>query len=227
MNLLSIDTATEQCSVALSIGGIIHSREVPTARSHADMILPMIDELLRKHQITLSKVDGLAFGRGPGSFTGVRIAVSVAQGLAFANRMKVVGISNLAAIAQQVVKTRKLVAQSSVLVCMDARMQEVYWGVYQVQENGLVRLRGEERVSSPAIVGVSEIDIAVGVGTGWSAYPGLRASFPELPLDDTLLPRAIEIAELGSAQFALGLAVDAVEAQPVYLRDQVVALPKR
>lgn len=226
MNLLAIDTATEQCSVAIAMNGSIVSRVVPTARSHADMILPMVDALLTEHQLTLSQIDGIAFGRGPGSFTGVRIAIGVVQGLAFARQISVAGISNLAAVAQQVVSTQNLPARARVLVCMDARMQEVYWALYQVQSNGLVNLIGEEQVGNPLSVVTSEVEIAFGVGTGWRAYSILRERFPELQIDDTLLPRAAEIALLGLAQFKAGLATTAKEAQPVYLRDQVVALPK-
>jgi len=226
MNLLAIDTATEQCSVAIATNGSIVSREVPTARSHADMILPMIDALLAEQKLTLSQIDGIAFGRGPGSFTGVRIAIGVVQGLAFARQIDVAGISNLAAVAQQIALTQKLRAQAHVLVCMDARMQEVYWALYEVQSNGLVRLIGDEQVGNPQSVVIGDIDIAIGVGTGWRAYPVLRERFPELQIDDTLLPRAAEIVLLGQAQFEAGLATSAKEAQPVYLRDQVVALPK-
>jgi tRNA threonylcarbamoyladenosine biosynthesis protein TsaB len=226
MNLLAIDTATEQCSVAVAVNGAIASREVPTARSHADMILPMIDELLTEQKLTLSQIEGVAFGRGPGSFTGVRIAIGVVQGLAFARQIGVAGISNLAAVAQQIASTRNLHASAKVLVCMDARMQEVYWALYQVQSNGLVKLIGAEQVGDPRSVAIGEVDIEFGVGPGWRAYPVLRERFPTLQIDDTLLPRAVEIAVLGIAQFEAGLATTAQEAQPVYLRDQVVALPK-
>jgi tRNA threonylcarbamoyladenosine biosynthesis protein TsaB len=222
MNLLAIDTATEQCSVAIVTDNATWSRVVPTARGHADMILPMIDALLAKSGLTLAQCEGLAFGRGPGSFTGVRIAVSVIQGLALARQLKVAGISNLAAVAQQAAQVRQLSVTADILVCMDARMNEVYWGIYRVGANGLVGLVGIEQVSPPsAVVAAAPV---LGVGTGWRAYPELRQRFPTLLVDDSLLPQALEIAQLGIAEFLVGRVSTAANAQPVYLRDQVVSV---
>jgi tRNA threonylcarbamoyladenosine biosynthesis protein TsaB len=220
MNLLAIDTATEQCSVAIVTDNATWSRVVPTARSHADMILPMVDEVLRESGLTLAQLDGLAFGRGPGSFTGVRIAVSVIQGLALARQLQVAGVSNLAAVAQQAAQVRQLSVNADILVCMDARMNEVYWGHYRVGANGLVGLVGAEQVSPPSAVAAVAV---LGVGTGWRAYPELRQRYPVLPVDDSLLPRASEVARLGIAEFSAGRVTTAANAQPVYLRDQVVA----
>jgi tRNA threonylcarbamoyladenosine biosynthesis protein TsaB len=226
MKLLAIDTATERCSVAIIEDGKTWSRGAPTARGHADMILSMIDEVLGDAGLTLEQIEGLAFGRGPGSFTGVRIAVSVIQGLALARQLKVAGVSNLAAVAQQAVTTQGLPSGSSVLVCMDARMIEVYWARYRVTANGLVELVGEEQVSPPSLVTVDAASLAVGVGTGWRAYPQLLGSYPTLPIDDSMLPRALEIAQLGIVEFGANRATTAALAQPVYLRDQVVAARK-
>jgi len=224
MNILSIDTATEQCSVAIATDDLVWSRVVPTARSHADMILPMIDAVLVESGLTLSQMDGLAFGRGPSSFTGVRIAVSVIQGLAFARQLTVVGVSNLAAVAQQVVQAHMISQGGKVLVCMDARMQEVYWANYEVGDDGLVRLVEGEHVGSPNHVAATDIEF--GVGTGWRAYPELRNKYPLLRIDATLLPRAIEIAQLARGEFRAGRATTAAQAQPVYLRDQVVSVAR-
>jgi tRNA threonylcarbamoyladenosine biosynthesis protein TsaB len=223
MNLLAIDTATEQCSVAIVSAEKTWSREVPTARSHADMILPMIDTLLAASNFKLAQIEGLAFGRGPGSFTGVRIAVSVIQGLALARELKVAGVSNLAAVAQQAATTHKLQVGSAILVCMDARMQEVYWAQYCVGPTGLVNLVNQEHVGPPSAVAELQ-SLALGVGTGWRAYPELRRRYPTLQIDDGMLPRAIEIAQLGIAEFQANRATVAAHAQPVYLRDQVVSL---
>ena len=219
MKLLAIDTATEQCSVALAVDGVMFTRVVPTARNHADMILPLVNEVLSEAGLALKELDGLAFGRGPGSFTGVRIAVSVAQGLALATGLPVVGISNLAAVAQLAATTYSLPPGAHVLVCMDARMQEVYWAVYRVGAH--VELVSTETVSAPSAAVVEGIDLAFGVGTGWQAYPLLRERYPGLKLDDGLLPRAAEIAHLGEAALRAGLGVRADQAQPVYLRDDV------
>jgi tRNA threonylcarbamoyladenosine biosynthesis protein TsaB len=219
MKLLAIDTATEQCSVALAVDGALFTRVVSTARNHADMILPLVNEVLSEAGLALKDLDGLAFGRGPGSFTGVRIAVGVAQGLALASGLPVVGISNLAAVAQLAATTYSLPTGAHVLVCMDARMQEVYWAVYRVSDR--VELVSIESVSAPSAVMIDGIDITFGAGTGWQAYPVLRERYPGLKVDDGLLPRATEIAMLGQAALQAGLGVRADQAQPVYLRDDV------
>jgi tRNA threonylcarbamoyladenosine biosynthesis protein TsaB len=221
MNILAIDTATEQCSVAITAGGKSWSRDVLTARSHADMILPMVEALLAVSHLSLAEIEGLAFGRGPGSFTGVRIAVSVIQGLAFARQLKVAGISNLAAVAQQAADAHELPPGAAILICMDARMQEVYWAQYRVGSDGLVGLVHQEQVGPPSAVPDLE-SLVFGAGTGWRAYPELKSRYPKLRIDDAMLPRALEITRLGLAEFHAGLATSAANAQPVYLRDQVV-----
>ncbi|MBC7984910.1 MAG: tRNA (adenosine(37)-N6)-threonylcarbamoyltransferase complex dimerization subunit type 1 TsaB [Candidatus Obscuribacterales bacterium] len=227
MKVLAIDTATEQCSVALLSADGRWTRETPTARNHADLILPMIEQLFAASGWSLTELDGLAFGRGPGSFTGVRIATGVAQGLALATGLPVVGISNLAAVAQQIVDDRHLAVGDEVLVCMDARMHEVYWAVYRVGDNGEVCSSGMERVSPAAEVVADAAHIKWGVGTGWRAYPELRKKFPLLDLDEARLPRAIEIAQLGMSALRAGEGTAAVGAQPVYLRDNVVRLASK
>jgi len=234
MKILAIDTATEQCSATVVADDATWSRVAPTARAHADLILPMIDDVLRESALKLGDMDCLAFGRGPGSFTGVRIAVSVIQGLALAADKPVVGVSNLAAVAQQAVSVHTMPTGGDILVCMDARMQEVYWAHYRVGLGGNVELVGSEQVSPPAAVTCAAVDRrlpasgveTLGVGTGWRAYSELGRRFPELRVDASLLPRAQEVAHLAIAEFRAGRAVSAAAAQPVYLRDQV-AVPSR
>jgi tRNA threonylcarbamoyladenosine biosynthesis protein TsaB len=226
LKLLAIDTATEQCSVALILGEACTTRLVPTARSHAEMILPMIDELLKQSSVSLSDLDGLAFGRGPGSFTGVRIAVSVAQGLALSCDLKVLPISNLAAVAQQEATEQDLPIGTLILVCMDARMREVYWGLFRVAIGVLgdkqVALCDLEHVSAPGDVNIPDsVTVAIGVGTGWDAYPGLHQRLPAVQMGQARLPRAQEIASLARTAIECGEGVKAAEAQPVYLRDNV------
>ncbi len=223
--ILAIDTATEQCSVAILTPVRNYERIVSTARGHAELILPLIAELLDESKLALSQLHGLAFGRGPGSFTGVRIAVGVIQGLAMATKLPVVGISNLAAVAQRVAQERSLERGERVLVCMDARMKEVYWGEYEVLATGLVELIGEEQVAAPESVKINPTAIRVVAGTALRAYPQLRIRYENLPCDDAALPRATEIAQLALRELQAGRGVDAAHAQPVYLRDQV-AWPK-
>jgi len=221
MKVLAIDTATERCSVALRSGGAVHVRSIDTARAHADTVLPLIEEVLGEAGLTLRELDGIAYGRGPGAFTGVRIAVGVVQGLAFGARLPTVGISNLAAVAQQVASPG-----DRILVCMDARMGEVYWTTFACDATtGLVIAQGEEQVGRPETVTVAAALNKV-AGTGFRAYPQLVSAYGNLILHDDVLPRAIEIALLGAAELAAGRGKAAVEAQPVYVRDNV-AVAKR
>jgi tRNA threonylcarbamoyladenosine biosynthesis protein TsaB len=216
MKVLAIDTATERCSVVLWHDGEVCERSLDTGRGHADVVLPMVAEVLQEAGIGLREVDGIAFGRGPGGFTGVRIAVSVVQGLAFAAELPTVGISNLAAVAQQVARPG-----DQVLVCMDARMEEVYCGCFELAPGAaLVRALRTEQVIKPQAVerwpGVTLI-----TGTGLPAYPQLAAAWDDVTQRPGVLPRARDIALLGAAELAAGRGVPAWEAQPVYLRDQV------
>jgi len=225
MKILAIDTATERCSVALDIDGALVDRSTDTPRGHADLILPMVQSLLNDAGLTLAQLDGIAYGRGPGSFTGVRIAVGVVQGLAFGAGLPTAGISTLAAVAQQVAATSGCQVGDRVLICMDARMSEVYWGVFQRGPDGLVDPVTEEAVAPPDRVVETMQSQAVDVvaGTGFQAYPPLAAiaasrAFP------ALLPRARDIAVLGAREFACGRGQKATDAQPVYLRNQVVSV---
>lgn len=220
MKLLALDTATEQCSVALLLEQRLIERKLQTARAHADLILPMVQEVLDEAGLSLSALDALAFGRGPGAFTGVRIAVGVAQGLALGAGLPVLPISNLAAVAQQVAQkiTR---AGMRILVCMDARMGEVYWAVFEVDQSGLVTLCSEEQVTAPEQVQLENRSVQMAVGTGFAAYPILTHMFAGIEIDAQRLPAAAEIARLAVREWQAGKAVPANEALPVYLRNQV------
>jgi tRNA threonylcarbamoyladenosine biosynthesis protein TsaB len=222
MKVLAIDTATERCSVALRMDGRVLERAADTARGHADMILPMIESVLSEAGIALRDLDGIAYGRGPGAFTGVRIAIGVVQGLAFGADVPTVGISDLAAVAQQVARPG-----DRILVCMDARMNEVYWATFICDPaTGRVEASDIERVAPPETVDIDAASVDVLAGTGFRAYPQLRARFSHPTLHDSVLPRALEIALLGEAQLLGGNGQPAAQAQPVYLRDQV-AVAKR
>jgi tRNA threonylcarbamoyladenosine biosynthesis protein TsaB len=213
MDLLAIDTATERCSVAARINGSWFERTIDTQRGHADVVLSMIDEVLKEGALPLKALDGIAYGRGPGAFTGVRIAIGVVQGLAFGANLQTAGISNLAAVAQQVATPGQ-----RILACMDARMKEVYWAHFRCDAAGLVNLVGSERLSAPDAVDVAEVDVIA--GTALSAYPEL-ASRTSSARHIPALPRARDILLLGEHEFMQGRGQSASEAQPVYLRDQV------
>lgn len=221
--LLALDTATEACSVALLHNGQVFSRYAVIPRLHAQRILPMISEVLAEAGVAKSAVDAIAFGRGPGAFTGLRIAVGVVQGLAFALERPVLPISNLAAIAQRAYREHNA---QHIAVAIDARMDEVYWGCYKV-EDGEVCLQGMEAVLAPER---AELPRAAqgdwfAAGTGWQAYAE-RIAVPVYARDAQLLPHAEDILTLALGMWRRGEAISAQAAQPIYLRDQV-ATPKQ
>jgi tRNA threonylcarbamoyladenosine biosynthesis protein TsaB len=219
MKLLALDTATERCSVALLCDGHCSVREIVTPRGHAELILPMVDELLREGSMRLRDLDAIAYGRGPGAFTGVRIAVSVVQGLAYGAVKPVVGVSDLAAVAQASTSV------GQILVCMDARMGEVYWCTYRRDLQGFVQPTGPERLSHPEQVDIEATALAAAVGTGFGAYENLAHRYQSVALSPQALPHAREIALLAEPEVRAGRTCSAVAALPVYLRDRVVAIP--
>lgn len=220
--LLAIDTATERCSVAARIDDVWFERSVDTQRGHADVVLSMIDEVLRESGTKPRDLAGVAYGRGPGGFTGVRIAIGVVQGLAFGAQLPTVGVSNLAAVAQQVAAPGE-----RVLVCMDARMQEVYWGLFRHDAaSGCVVSAGPEQVSAPSEVIVDPLLIDAIAGSALPVYGTLTERYAAARAV-VALPRARDILLLGERELREGRGRPAVDAQPVYLRDQVAFVKSR
>jgi tRNA threonylcarbamoyladenosine biosynthesis protein TsaB len=220
--LLALDTATEACSVALLHDGKVLSHYEVIPRLHAQRLLPMIKDLLAEGGIALSAVDGIAFGRGPGAFTGVRIAIGVVQGLAFALDRPVVPVSNLAVLAQRALREHGALQVASAI---DARMDEVYWGCYRA-EQGEMHLAGLEAVLPPeqALLPRDASGDWFGAGTGWGTFA------PRIPVqvvgqEPNMLPHALDLLSLAQFAWARGEALPADQAQPVYLRDKV-ATPK-
>ncbi|WGE89942.1 tRNA (adenosine(37)-N6)-threonylcarbamoyltransferase complex dimerization subunit type 1 TsaB [Actinobacillus arthritidis] len=214
--ILAIDTATEACSVALLHNGEMTSLDELSPRTHTQRILPMIDELLTKADISLKQVDKLAFGRGPGSFTGVRVGIGVAQGLAMGAELPVVPISNLVAMAQA---TYREIGADKVVALIDARMNEVYFAQYEKAETGW-KMVVTEQVCSPEKA-IAQIQLAEGlvvVGTGWQAYPQFAEADLAIFVTDIHLPSAkymLELAQETTQTFS------ALEIEPVYLRNEV------
>ena len=227
MKLLALDTATESCSAALLVAERLLTREAELARGHAERILPMIDELLADAGLSLRGLDAIAFGRGPGSFTGVRLAAGITQGLAFGAGLGVVAVSDLRALAQRAFDEDARVTHA--LVCNDARMQEVYWGCFERGSDGLATGRGPERVDPPPGVELPPgwTEEVAAIGRGFAVYPALRAlAGVTLPEGwDRLLPRAAEVARLAAPEVAAGRLLDPEAALPVYLRDDVARPP--
>ncbi len=214
MKLLAIDTATEACSCALFIDGEIQQRSEIAPRQHTNLILPMADELLKAADLTANQLDGLAFGRGPGSFTGLRIASGVIQGIAFAADIPVAPISCLAALAQAAYIQN---SSEKVLAAIDARMDEVYFGSYIVDQQGIMRSHDEERVCKPESIKIPENGQWYGVGSGWATKLGEKLE----SYDADKYPQAAAIIPLAVTAFKEGNVVSAEQALPVYLRNKV------
>lgn len=221
MNLLAIDASTEACSVAILKDNQVLSDFELCPQSHSVVLLPMVDKLLAKAGAKLSDFDALVYGRGPGSFTGVRIGIGVAQGLAFAADLPTIGISTMQAMAQQAFEQE---GQAKVSVAIDARMSEVYCGQWQANEHGLMTLVGEEQVLPPQQFAESlgQEDSHYGAGTGWQAYQeAFQPHCANLESISVMYPNAQFMLALAQQEFLAGKALPAEQAQPVYVRDTV------
>lgn len=227
MKLLALDTATEACSAALLIDGELISRYVLAPREHAHTIIPMMDELLAEAGLVLSQLDAIAFGRGPGSFTGVRVAASLTQGVAYGAGLPVIPVSTLATLAQATMTEQ---GSEHILAAIDARMQEVYWAEYHQDAEGHAILVGDEQVIPPAEVPLPTGSNYSGTGSGWATYAdelGQRLGDVVTQTQPDALPQAHYVAQLAAVYHAQGYTVEATAALPVYLRDQVAKKPSR
>lgn len=219
MNLLAIETATESCSAALLCDGRLLERSQIAPRRHAELILPMIEALLAEAGLARGRIDAVAVGRGPGAFTGVRLAISVAQGIALGLDVPVLPVSSLAALAQEAPP-----GDANILAVIDARMGEVYAGSFRRSTQGLVEAIDEESVGLAEKLTLPQSTQWIVVGSGWDAYRGaLTARLPAAPIlaDGARYPQAGAIARLAAPRLAAGAGVAAEFALPVYLRDRV------
>lgn len=219
MRILALDTATEACSVALLTDAGIIGRFREVGRGHAEEILGMIDATLAEAGVALGQVDAIAASVGPGAFTGVRICVSVAQGLAFGAGVPVIPITTLEALALHAVQG----GAHHVLACLDARMGEVYWGCFNADAARGITPLGVAGVGPPDSVRVPFGGAHHGVGRGFAAYPTLAAGAGLVlaPGARDELPDARRMAELGAIRLQAGLAMDPADLMPQYLRDKV------
>jgi tRNA threonylcarbamoyladenosine biosynthesis protein TsaB len=216
MKILAIETSTEFCSVALWQDGVITSRCEEVGQKHSEMLMAMLDGVLADAGLKLAQLDGIAFGAGPGSFTGVRIACGVAQGLALGANLPVIGICTLQAVAQGSDKNR-------VIAALDARMAEVYFAVYEKRDGEWLTvcepcLRLPQ--DTPAIEGTGWL----GAGSGFAAHGEVlqaRYNGQLSSTDAACVPQASAIAEFAAPMFAAGQGLDAALAMPLYLRDKV------
>ena len=226
MKLLALETSTEACSCALLCGAECHQKYALAPRRHAELILEMVSELLAAGGFQVRDLDGLAFGRGPGSFTGVRIATAVTQGLGFAGDLPVAGVSSLQALAQG---AHRELGKSQVIAALDARMDEIYWGAYRADDGELMAPVVGDQVSAARDIGeVPESGSWFGVGSGWAAYGEEMTTLLGRRLaghDAARFPQAQDVAVLGADAHRRGEAGPAETALPVYLRDRVAKKP--
>lgn len=219
MNLLAIETSTEACSVALVHGDQLIARSEIAPRRHAELVLPMADGLLAEAGLGRHALDGIAVGRGPGAFTGVRLAISLAQGMALALDRPVVTVSSLAALALEAPA-----GKGAILAVIDARMGEIYAASYRRDgEGGLVPL-DEERVCAPEALSLPSAEGWHVVGSGWATYAGVlrdRLDGPLLSERGHAYPQAEHVAILAAREFRAGHAQAPEHALPIYLRDKV------
>jgi tRNA threonylcarbamoyladenosine biosynthesis protein TsaB len=216
MNVLSLETSTEVCSVALLCGARLHVRESAAGQQHSEIILPMIEALLNEAGIGVADLDGVAFGAGPGSFTGLRIACGVAQGLAFGRDIPVAPVGTLQALAAASGATR-------VIACLDARMGEVYHAVFERRAD-IWQEWIAPNLCAPGSAPEVEGDGWTGCGSGFDAHrAALEARYGNrlAGIREGLFPHAREVAELGGKALAAGLGVAAEQALPLYIRDKV------
>ena len=217
MKLLAFETSTEACSVAVWVDGEVIERFDLAPRRHAELALPWAEDVLREAGVRRNELDAIAVGRGPGAFTGVRLAIAIAQGIALALDRPVVPVSTLAALALQARAPR-------VLAAIDARMNEVYAAAFRCDGDNAIALDNERVVAPNAVVLPDGTNDWIGVGTGFDAVDGtLRNTLGErfARIDATALPRAADVARLGAQAFKRGEGVAAERIEPAYLRDNV------
>jgi tRNA threonylcarbamoyladenosine biosynthesis protein TsaB len=233
MRVLALDTSTEYCSVALWHDGAVIDRCELAGQEHSELLIDMLDALLKDAGIRLAQVDGIAYGKGPGSFTGVRIACGVAQGLAFGANLSVAGVCTLEALAEASGRTR-------VIAALDARMGEIYHAAYEKQDGvwatvsepclckpedapkigSLLSAKENTELTPPPALGENWF----GVGSGFVTHGNAlneRYAGQLLGVDASMVPQAAAIAALGAVQFIAGNGADATQALPLYLRDKV------
>ena len=221
-HILALDSSTDACSVALYADGKMHAHFELAAKSHTQRLLPMVDELLQANNLKLQNLDAIAFGRGPGSFTGLRICMGIVQGLAFGAQLPVIPVSTLEAMALGYYRANPS-QNMPVLVSLDARMDEVYWGLFTRNGEGVEALSNEfvmkpELLSDQAVI-QQLAGKFIALGPGWH-YPAMQALAADNSVVDAQ-PHAENMALIAAQVWTEGGAVDVLDAQPVYLRDTI------
>lgn len=215
--LLALETSADACSVALLNGAELTERHELLPRSHTQHLLPMVDELLSASGLSLAALDAIAFGRGPGSFTGLRVCASVVQGLAYAADLPCISVSSLRTLAMTALPTAWQAGSRDIFCCVDARMDEVYYAQFLIDE-GWPQVVQDDALAAPESVHWP-VDGGYAVGSGWryAQRMGYRGAIAE----PDLLPRASAMVRLAERSLAAGDVVAPAQAVPVYLRDDV------
>ena len=218
--VLALETSTETCSAALAAGGRIEECTLTVPREHTRHILGQVDELLGEAGLAAADLDAVAFGRGPGTFTGVRIATALAQGLAVAHGLPLLPVSSLAALAWRAWHEHQV---SPVLAVMDARLEEVYWAMFKIGAEEVSVLRPES-LSAPVELLAQLPSLPggwQGAGSGWALPEMQPGAEPGMAVDFGLRPDARSVLELALQDFRAGRVADFEQAQPTYLRHPV------
>ena len=218
MNILAIDTATEACSVALLVNNTCTEKFEVIPRQHTERVLPMVDTLLQDANLSLAQLDAIAFDCGPGSFTGVRVATSVAQGLAFSVNRPIIPVSSLAALAQLAFRIEN---KEHIFSSIDARMNEIYWGCYSLK-NGIMQLVNDEKVSSVSSVSVE--GTWHGIGSGCDKFYDELNEANDVHISSfsrSCFPHAQDVATLAESLYGNDKFTEAKNAAPSYIRDEV------
>lgn len=216
MKILAIDTSTEHCSIALSLNEQIISKDILAGQRHSELLLPMLHEMLLENDLTLSQLNGIAFGAGPGSFTGLRIACGVAQGLAFASELPIIGISTLEALAQKS-------GCHKVITTLDARMGEIYHAAY-IKTAEHWKTVSEPTVCLPENAPILPGDNWVGCGSGFDVYQKELSHLYDKQLLDIqfgFYPHASEITQIALTKFIDGYNLQAMDVTPIYIRNKI------
>ena len=223
MKLLAIDTSSDACSVALQVGENISEKHVVEPRAHTRILVPTIDELLRGAGIELAELDALVLGNGPGSFVGMRIGASVAQGICYGAGLRIVPVSSLAAIAAEAIETH---GADRVLVAQDARMHEVYLGKFHRDADGLPQAGGDEEIRGIGLFDDLDEEY-VAAGGAWQKFPELLAKNRERISEvlEISVPRAKYLLRSGARELQRGRAIVPGALLPSYIRVKVAEIP--
>ena len=228
MKLLALDTSSDACSVALQLDNTISETHVVEAKQHTRLLIPMIRDSLRDAGVQLQDLDAIILGNGPGSFIGMRIAASVAQGLAFGSGLKIVPVSSMAAVAAEVMETY---SAAEVIVAQDARMNEAYLGIYRNAGEGIPAAVTDEvlqPIEKIDVLAAANVAVLFAAGQAWEKYPALlelnRAAIAELV--DVRYPKARYLLGLGMRAWQAGEAIAPENLAPAYIRSKVAEKPR-